>query len=204
MSTPPRLVVVRHGRTGWNAEGRFQGQADPPLDRVGHRQAEAVADAVAALRPGLILASDLRRARQTAQPLGARCGLPVIPDARLREVDLGGWAGLDRAEAARRYPDEYDRWSRGIDVRRGGGETLAEAGTRAAAALLAALTGTAPGSTVVAVSHGLVLRAAISRLAGLGIVRLAVDAPHLANGEWNCVPLVSTDVTPTATGRRRR
>ncbi|MGC9665443.1 histidine phosphatase family protein [Planosporangium sp. 12N6] len=191
MSTPPRLVVVRHGRTGWNATGRFQGQADPPLDRVGYRQAEAVADAVAALRPDLLVASDLRRARQTAQPVSARCGLPVVLDARLREVDLGGWAGLDRRQVAHRYPDEYDRWSRGADLRRGGGETLAEAGTRAAAALVAALAGAAPGATVVAVSHGLVLRAALSRLAAFRLVRLPGAVPHLANGEWMCVPLTS-------------
>jgi probable phosphoglycerate mutase len=189
MTAPRRLVVVRHGRTKWNATGRFQGQADPPLDQVGHHQAEAAADAVATLRPDLVFASDLRRARQTAQPLSSRCGLPVILDARLREVDLGGWAGLDRAQAARRYPDEYHKWSRGADIRRGGGETLAEAGARAAAALLATLEAAAPGSTMVAVSHGLVLQAAISRLAALGVARLPGDMPHLANGEWMSIPL---------------
>lgn len=84
-------------------------------------------------------------------------------------------------------------------VRRGGGETEAEAGLRAAAALVAALAGEADGATVVAVSHGLVLRAAVRVLAAGGIVRAGAArhlAPHLNNGEWMAM-------TAEVTGARR-
>jgi probable phosphoglycerate mutase len=193
MTTQRSLVVVRHGRTQWNATGRFQGQADPPLDHVGHRQAQEAAEAIAPLRPGLIVTSDLRRAHQTAQALSSRCRLRPVLDARLREVDVGGWTGLDHTQAAHRYPDEYTRWKLGVDIRRGGGETLAEAGARAAQSLLTILATTAPGSTVVAVAHGLVLQAAMTRLAEQGVAHLPGRMPHLANGAWMWVPVTPND-----------
>ena len=94
----------------------------------------------------------------------------------LREVDLGRWEGLDDAAAARQFPDEHRRWRRGEDVRRGGGETLWEAGERVATALLAAAAECPPGEVLVVVSHGLASAAALSRL--------GEPAPHLANGGW--------------------
>ncbi len=69
-----RVVVLRHGRTEWNAERRFQGQADPPLDEVGRAQAYEVASLIAAMRPAVIVSSDLQRAAQTAAPLAQVCG----------------------------------------------------------------------------------------------------------------------------------
>jgi broad specificity phosphatase PhoE len=179
-----RLVVLRHGRTAWNVEGRFQGQMDPPLDAVGCRQATTAADAMAHLHPVSVVTSDLVRARQTAETIGARCRIPVTVDPDLREVALGGWEGLDGDEAARRFPDELVAWLAGEDVRRGGGETLAEAATRAARALVAAIDCAGAGETIVVVSHGLVVQAALARLHDAGVVTLARPAPHLANGEW--------------------
>jgi probable phosphoglycerate mutase len=121
--------------------------------------------------PRAVITSDLRRARQTAAAVSAACGAPVRVDPALREVDLGGWEGLDDETAARRFPVEHASWRRGEDVRRGGGETLAEAGERVAAAILAAAGECPPGGVVVVVSHGLVLRH-------------ACQLPHLANGAW--------------------
>jgi glucosyl-3-phosphoglycerate phosphatase len=88
MTTPGRLIVLRHGCTRWNATRRFQGQADPPLDHVGRRQARQAAEAIAPLDPQLIVSSDLRRARQTAYALGTRCHLPVKLD-RPRPTSTG-------------------------------------------------------------------------------------------------------------------
>jgi probable phosphoglycerate mutase len=190
MSLEQRLVLVRHGRTAWNAEGRFQGQADPPLDETGWEQARAAAVGLRGLRPRAVVASDLRRAHQTAVMLGAACGLIPSTDRGLREVALGTWEGLERDEAARRFPAEYAAWTAGVDVRRGGGETQAEAGARVAAALIGFLWRAGPATTVVAVSHGLALQAAMGVLATRGLVRLDDPRPpHLGNGEWIVLPV---------------
>jgi broad specificity phosphatase PhoE len=128
-----RVVLLRHGRTAWNAERRFQGQADPPLDDVGRAQADEVAALLAALRPSVIISSDLQRAVQTAAPLARLCGVEVTVDARLRERSLGHWEGLTRDEVARTYPDELAEWVSGRDVTRRGGESRGEVAARARA-----------------------------------------------------------------------
>lgn len=183
-----RLVLIRHGQTAWNAERRFQGHADPPLDDIGRKQATEVAAALGPLRPGLILTSDLRRARSTAAPLAEVTGAAVVADAALREVDLGGWEGLDHAEVQARYPEEYRAWKAGLPVRRGGGETEAEAGTRAAGFITAQLEGChhLETGTVAVVAHGIVLRAAMARLAEDRAIDLGGPSPHLDNGAWRC------------------
>jgi glucosyl-3-phosphoglycerate phosphatase len=190
MSLDQCLVLVRHGRTAWNAEGRFQGQADPPLDDLGWEQARRAAAAVAGMRPAAIVSSDLRRAHQTAVVLGATCGVIPSTDPALREVALGAWEGLDRHEAAARFPAEYAAWADGADVRRGGGETQAEAGARVAAALIGSLWRAGSARTIVAVSHGLALQGAMAVLAAGGLVLLGdARAPHLGNGEWIVLPV---------------
>jgi probable phosphoglycerate mutase len=132
--TTRRLVLLRHGRTAWNAERRFQGQADPSLDDVGIAQAYVAADLVAALAPDVLVSSDAARAMQTAQPIAERLGLDVLPDARLRERSLGHWEGLTRDEVASRYPDEFADWIAGRDVSRRGGESREDVARRAVAA----------------------------------------------------------------------
>src|SRR5690349_8307102 len=89
--SPPRAAIWRHGRTAWTAEGRFQGQADPPLDDVGIAQARASAALLAGFPVTTIISSDLQRAAQTADALSGRTGIPVVLDERLRERSLGHW-----------------------------------------------------------------------------------------------------------------
>ena len=187
----PLLVLVRHGRTEWNAAGRFQGRADPPLDEVGRRQADECGKELAArfdqvgLEVPEILSSDLTRAAGTAAAVAGAFAAPFATDARLREVDVGAWEGLTREEAARSFPDEYRRWAAGEDVRRGGGETLAEAGRRVAARIdeaVAAATG-----PLVVVGHGMSLQAALGVLRSAGGVAFTGDPPHLGNGNWLAV-----------------
>src|SRR3954467_12418762 len=91
-----RLHLLRHGETDWNAEGRWQGHSDRPLTEAGIAQSAAIAPAVAALRPVAIHASDLVRARDTAAPTAAVCGLEVIIDPALREIDTGSRPGRKR------------------------------------------------------------------------------------------------------------
>ena len=92
--TAARLVLWRHGRTEWNVDGRFQGQADVPLDDVGREQAAAAAPLVAGFDPVAIFSSDLARTYQTAEPLAALTGLEIQTDKRLREIHVGSWEGL--------------------------------------------------------------------------------------------------------------
>jgi probable phosphoglycerate mutase len=161
-----RLLLWRHGRTTWNDVGRFQGQADPPLDDVGLRQARLAGPAVAALEPEVVVTSDLRRCIATADTLG----LPRRVDERLREISLGAWSGLTAVEAARRFPDEDAAWRRGEDVRRGGGETYAEVAVRAGAVLDDLYAEGLPArrdGLIVFVLHGGTARALIGRLLGL-------------------------------------
>ena len=126
-----RIVLLRHGRTEWNATRRYQGQADPPLDEVGRAQAIEVAALIAAMRPDLLISSDLQRARQTAEMVASLTGLPLSLDARLRERHLGHWQGLTREEVIGRYPDEFAEWQAGRDVTRRGGESRTEVADRA-------------------------------------------------------------------------
>jgi broad specificity phosphatase PhoE len=162
-----RVVLLRHGRTEWNATGRFQGQLDSPLDRIGKAQALDAAVAVAAMDPDAIVSSDLSRAADTAGAVAAELDTVVVPDARLREIDLGAWQGLTRAEARERYPEEYAGWQAGEDSRRGGGETYAEVGARAAECVVEWLDKLGSGSTLLAVTHGGTARATIGTLLDL-------------------------------------
>jgi broad specificity phosphatase PhoE len=164
---PRRVLLLRHGRTEWNASGRFQGQLDSPLDVIGRAQATAAAVAVAPMRPDAIVSSDLSRTADTAAAVGAELGLQVSHDARLREINLGSWEGLTRAEARERYPEEYAAWQAGSDERRGGGETYAEVGARASACIKEWLDRLGPASMLVAVTHGGTARATIGTLLGL-------------------------------------
>src|SRR4051794_41858311 len=92
-----RVVLLRHGRTEWNATGRFQGQMDAPLDGIGRAQAEAAAVAVAPMRPNAIVTSDLSRAADTATAVAAEAGGEPAIDPRVRGNFLGSWAGLPPA-----------------------------------------------------------------------------------------------------------
>src|SRR5580765_6857553 len=97
------LVLVRHAESTWNAEGRWQGHADPPLSDAGRAQAEALAEDLAGERFDAVYTSDLARAAQTAEIIARRFGLPAVSDPALREVDVGSWSGLTREEVAARF-----------------------------------------------------------------------------------------------------
>ena len=95
------LLLVRHGETDWNAEGRLQGQTDQPLSDFGRRQARQLAQELDGEKLEAIYSSDLTRARETAEIVGARLELPVVLDPDLREKDWGTWEGLTAVERDR-------------------------------------------------------------------------------------------------------
>ena len=150
------LLLVRHGQSTWNAEGRWQGHADPPLSETGHRQARAAAPAVAGI--DAVWCSDLVRARQTAEG----CAPPEVAvdeDPRLRERDVGSWTGLTRDEIEDRWPG----WI--ADGRRPDGwEDDAVLADRAWAALRSIAATLGVGQRAVVVSHGGVIRAVEAHL----------------------------------------
>ena len=106
------LVLLRHGRTDWNAARRIQGQADSQLDDLGHAQAEAVAPVLAALAPTAVWSSDSDRARSTASYVASALGLTPTFDARLREYSLGHREGLHHHEFEADAPAEYAEFVR--------------------------------------------------------------------------------------------
>jgi glucosyl-3-phosphoglycerate phosphatase len=159
-----QLLLVRHGESRWNAEGRIQGQACAGLSARGHTQAQALADR---LGPGLagrraaapagvrLLTSDLQRATETAAPLARVLGLDPVHDARLRERSFGSWEGRSHAELAAEEPERYRRWTTGVDVMGEiGAESATELADRVAPALAELLTATPRGGVTVAISHG--------------------------------------------------
>ncbi|SNS94302.1 probable phosphoglycerate mutase [Geodermatophilus pulveris] len=186
MSTPalpvPRVVLWRHGRTAWNAAGRFQGQLDPPLDEVGRRQAVQAAPHLARpLPPGtLVVSSDLVRAAETAAALTDVLGVPLRLDARLREVAMGSWEGLTREEVAERHPGQYADWMAGRPVTGRGGEDSADVPERA----LAALRDLPEAPAAVVVTHGGTSARVIEAMLGLGPEHRRVFGP-LANCAWS-------------------
>ena len=106
------LLLVRHGETDWNAEGRLQGYTDRPLNDYGRRQSQALAERLAGDEIAAIYASDLARARETAEIVGARLGLAVMLEPGLRERNWGSWEGLtgperDRVEYVGEAPEEH-------------------------------------------------------------------------------------------------
>ncbi len=188
MSAPRRRVLLlRHGRTTWNAQSRFQGQLDIDLDDVGRAQAERAGELLARLRPDLLVSSDLRRAQDTAGALVRRTGLPVTTDERLRETFAGRWQGLTIAEMDERYPAERASWSAGADVPAGvDGERRSEVGARVSAALVEHAARLPDGGLLVAVTHGGAASSGLHHL--LGVPRASWPVlSGLGNCHWSMV-----------------
>ncbi|MET0727959.1 MAG: histidine phosphatase family protein, partial [Acidimicrobiales bacterium] len=102
-----RVLLIRHGQSEWNADGRWQGQADPPLTDLGRRQAMSAARSLGTV--DAVFSSDLQRAAETAVIIAGELGVgPVVVDPGLRERDAGEWSGLTRAEIHRDWPGYLD------------------------------------------------------------------------------------------------
>ena len=181
-----RVVIWRHGQTAWNAERRFQGQLDVDLDDVGRAQAARAARLLAGLSPSAIIASDLVRARTTAEALASLTGLSVATDKRLREIDVGFWQGLTFDEVSARFPEEAAEWSDGGEGRRGGGESLVEVGERVFAAVTDALVSLPADGVLIVATHGAAGRALAASLIGLPTTSWRALG-SLANCSWSIV-----------------
>jgi broad specificity phosphatase PhoE len=98
------ILLARHGETDWNRDGIWQGWADPPLNETGRAQARELAEQLRDVPFDAVYSSDLQRAHETAEIVAEPHGVPVVADPGLREIDIGSWSGLTRAEIDERYP----------------------------------------------------------------------------------------------------
>ncbi len=167
-----RLFVVRHGQSTWNADGRWQGHADPPLSPLGERQSEAAIAAAEGLAVAVVWTSPLARASRTAEIIASGLGLPVRTEERLRERDAGEWTGLTRVEIEERWPGFL------LDGRRPPGFEPDEALRGRGLAAIDGIAAEAGDATVLVVGHGGLIRVVERHLDG--------EAPPLPNlgGRW--------------------
>lgn len=165
------LILLRHGQTAWNAEGRAQGHLDVELDATGQAQARAAASAIAALRPAALWSSDLLRASATADEVAHVTGLRVRTDKRLREYDVGDRTGMTVPEFAAAFPTEHAAWlaSGGLfEATDGvpGAESADDVLDRIVPALREALSSVEPGEAVCVVGHGASTKVGLAALLG--------------------------------------
>lgn len=176
---PADLLLVRHGQSTWNALGRWQGHGDPPLSELGRKQVRALAAALAGERIDAVVASDLRRAAETADIVARTLRLEVAIDARWRERDIGAWTGLRREEIQAGWPDVYARLAAGDpDAAPPGGESHRALEVRVRAAALELARGHAGGRVLVVTHRGAIrVLAPDVRASNAELVRVAAAAP---------------------------
>ncbi len=164
-----RLIVVRHGETLYNVQGRFTGQMDIPLSALGERQAAALGKRLAAEPLAAIAASDLQRARVTAQAITRYHELPVQEDADLREMTFGAWEGSTYDEIVARDADLVQRWLSDPTIYAPpGGETVIQLRDRVVRALERWQT-RCPETTILWAVHGGVIEVLLCHLLGVDL-----------------------------------
>ena len=186
------VILIRHGETTWNLEGKCQGQLDSPLTGKGIQQAKAVA---ARLQDGEfthIHASDLGRAWNTAGHIAAATGRPLVADPRLRERNFGIFHGLDKAAMQEKYPEEFRAYASGdSDYVIPKGESLRQLSARSLACVQE-VSAKHAGQRLVMVSHGGVLGEIFKHVLGLPIqtrrpfriVNASLNVISLDRGRW--------------------
>lgn len=163
------LCLFRHGRTTWNALGRYQGQTDTELDDLGRAQARAVGMRCREMQPTALFTSDLTRCKDVAVQIQSLAGIEAVEDPRLREFDFGAWAGLTRPEIKAAFPNEWLAWRSGDQhVQPGGGESAAILRERVTA-FINGIRSTYDEGLIVAVSHAAWIRAAVRWALGEGV-----------------------------------
>lgn len=187
-----RLILIRHGETDWNVEGRYQGQADPPLNQQGLAQARQLAQKLRGVGLDVLYSSPLRRALQTAQILAEALDVPLHTEPRLVEIHQGEWQTLLYTEIAARYPELFDRWqTEPWTVTIPGGENIAQVQERVYAAVDEILS-RHEGQCIGMVAHRLPITLLKIRYQGLDpdVVRTL----QLPNTYWEEIPLKARQI----------
>ncbi len=170
-----RIILVRHGETMWNREGRIQGyHANSPLSDTGHAQARAVAERLAAEGVDALYSSDSGRTLQTSEPIGAATGLAINRDTGVRERNYGIFEGHTFAEVEKVFPEEFEKYrARDPHFAIEGGESAIQFRDRIVAAF-SDIARRHPGGRPVVVTHGGVI-GSLYRVA----LELPLDAPRV-------------------------
>jgi broad specificity phosphatase PhoE len=163
------LLLVRHGGTDWNRDGRWLGGSDARLTDVGREQARALAQQLDG-EIDVLYSSDLARARETAEIVAAKLGLEVRLDPRLRERGFGSWEGLTTTEIEERFADAHRRWLAGEGAGADDAEAFEDFSARVEDFLSDVLR-LHPGEEVLVVSHGGSIRVIHALAAGVDYVR---------------------------------
>jgi broad specificity phosphatase PhoE len=173
------LLLVRHGETDWNRDGRWQGGSDTRLNDVGREQARALAQQLDG-EIDVLYSSDLARARETAEIVAAKLGLEVRLDPRLRERGFGSWEGLTTTEIEERFAEAHGRWLAGEGAGADDAEAFEDFSARVEDFLSDVLR-LHPGEEVLVVSHGGSIRVIHALAAGVDYVldhRLIPGVPN--------------------------
>ena len=196
-----RIILVRHGETTWNIEGRYQGQEDTPLSERGLAQAALLAEGLKAIPFDRAIASPLQRAFVTCETCAQLHGLAVATDARLTEINHGSWEGRLAGEIAADYPDTFALWhSHPERVQMpDGGENLEDVRRRARAAFDDYVE-KYPAETILVAAHDAVNKAIICDLMGLDMSHFwqikqdntCINVLEYNEGTWRIVLLNST------------
>jgi phosphoserine phosphatase len=181
-----RLILIRHCETDTNAALRYGGQANVPLNERGRAQAQMTGARLARTSAAALYTSDIARAAQTAEIVGAAVGLAPQPLPELREIDVGQWEALTPEELYRRFPDHMQAFAHDpARLVRAGGESYAQLQQRALTALDTIRAAQPGNTTALAVAHGGVIRALLCHVIGLGLA----DFGHLRLDEGSLTEL---------------
>lgn len=162
-----QVILVRHGATDWNLQGRCQGSTDRDLSDAGVRQAEQIATLLSGEKIDAIYSSNLRRARRTAAVISEPHHLPVLIEEDIRELDHGDLEGLTFNEIKEKHAEFLLRWrSEPGEIRVPGGERLDDVATRAWNALTQIVDRHCGAQRILAVSHNFPILGIICRLTG--------------------------------------
>lgn len=195
-----RFILVRHGETTWNLEGRYQGQIDTPLSPVGVKQGKLVAEALKDIPFEIVYASPLSRSYDTAVMCAELRGLPVIKDERLLEINHGQWEGLHASEIESKYSGLLEKWrSTVVDVQMPGGESIEDVRRRAMEAFYEYIERN-EGQTILVVAHDAVNRAVLCDILEMDQSHFwqfkqdntCINVIEYENGKWRLVLLNST------------
>lgn len=193
--TPPRhvgsAILVRHGLTDYNAQGRLQGQVDIPLNDVGRWQAEQTARALwdkcqADGATPIVVSSPLQRARATADVFAALAGTKVHVDERVTERSFGRWEGCTWEDLKRDFPGDFLSWEKGSGAElRYGAESRPHVGHRGGEALEHWARQGGPGDRLIVFSHGGWISQTVQRILHIDVTDpglTSVSGP--TNGHW--------------------
>lgn len=165
-----RIILVRHGETTWNIEGRYQGQEDTPLSERGLKQGHMLAEGLRNVPIDLCISSPLKRSYMTCSFCAELHNLPVATDDRLMEINHGSWEGVLAPDIAAKYPVEFAKWHTEphLVVMPDGGESLEDVRVRVRAAF-DEYAQKYPDKTILVAAHDAVNKAIICDLMGMGM-----------------------------------